>query len=208
MHIERIHSMLEKLTECALSQMERGIECVDTCEMGQVVDMIKDLCEAEYHAKVTKAMEKYANEEILEKWEAYSGDGRRHYDNYRYKSGRFAPKGSGRRGYIDYPVYDDYDGYDPMSTYYRERDIDRESKGKMYYTEPQNESKLEVARRHYTEGREAHKANTPEDKQEKLNMLDGYLTELKEDTKMLITDMTPEERTMTKQKMQGILNLL
>ena len=45
MDIKRMHCMIEKLSECAKSEMESGIENVDTCEMGKVVDMMKDLAE-------------------------------------------------------------------------------------------------------------------------------------------------------------------
>lgn len=48
MDIKRMHCMIEKLSECAKSEMESGIENVDTCEMGKVVDMMKDLSEV-YH---------------------------------------------------------------------------------------------------------------------------------------------------------------
>jgi len=58
MHIERMHKMIEYLSEKAWSEMEKGLECVNTAEMGQVVDMIKDLNDAEYKAVITKAMQK------------------------------------------------------------------------------------------------------------------------------------------------------
>lgn len=55
MHIERIHKMLECLAEKSLCEIEKGIENVNTEEMGEVIDMIKDLSEAEYYATITKA---------------------------------------------------------------------------------------------------------------------------------------------------------
>lgn len=58
MHIERMHKMQECLTEKAVNELEKGIENVDTSEMGQVVDMIKDLAEAEYHSIISKAMKR------------------------------------------------------------------------------------------------------------------------------------------------------
>ena len=64
MDIERMHSMLEILTECAESEMSNGLDCVDTCEMSQVVDMIKDLSEAIYHRVITEAMKNTSAEEI------------------------------------------------------------------------------------------------------------------------------------------------
>ena len=63
MHIERIHKMQECLTEKAVNELEKGVENVDTSEMGQVVDMIKDLAEAEYHSIISKAMKKADEEE-------------------------------------------------------------------------------------------------------------------------------------------------
>ena len=56
MHIKNLHCMIEKFTECAKHEVECGIEKLDTKEMGEVADIIKDLCEAEYYAKISKAM--------------------------------------------------------------------------------------------------------------------------------------------------------
>lgn len=39
MHIERMHKMQECLTEKAVNEFEKGIENVDTSEMGEVVDI-------------------------------------------------------------------------------------------------------------------------------------------------------------------------
>lgn len=92
MHIERIHKMQECLTEKAVNELEKGVENVDTSEMGQVVDMIKDLAEAEYHSIISKAMKKADEEEeeydkeLLRSLKAEYGEesGRRYYDQYRY----------------------------------------------------------------------------------------------------------------------------
>lgn len=182
MHIERIHTMLEMLTECTLSELESGVANASACEVGQAIDMIKDLADAEYHATITKAMNEAGDGEVLEKLGKYGSEERHYY---------VAPETRERTG-----------------AFYRERDIDRETKNKMYYSEPHSENKLEMARRHYSESKNTHSSNTADDKQEKLNKLDEYLTELKEDTRQLIEGMSPEERTMTKQKMQGIVGLL
>lgn len=150
MHIKRIHEMEEKLTEIALCEINKGIECVNTAEMGAVIDMIKDLACAEKEAREAKEMEKEEedekkeNEYFLKMLKEEYGDEegeKRFYDNYRYKSsGRFAPKGKGsymprggRRGYEEPPYYhmnpEMYKEHDPE--WYR--DMDRAS-GKMYYT--------------------------------------------------------------------------
>ena len=67
MHIERIHKMLECLAEKSLCEIEKGIENVNTEEMGEVIDMMKDLSEAEYYATITKAMNEVDEADIMEK---------------------------------------------------------------------------------------------------------------------------------------------
>ena len=57
MHIKRMHEMIEKLTKCAEMELEKGIDKIDAEEMGEVTDMIKDLAEAEYYSKISKAMD-------------------------------------------------------------------------------------------------------------------------------------------------------
>lgn len=161
MHIKNIHCVVEKLAECAKCEVEKGIEQLNTEEMGEVADMIKDLCEAEYYARIAKAMEKSEEEDEAEEkyirkmlkeenkdeykryMDEYGEDGeRRFYDNYRYADGRFAPKGrgsyrprsSGRRGRRGYeePMY-----FLPPEVYMNYspeelRDMDRDM-GRMYY---------------------------------------------------------------------------
>ena len=149
--------MIECLTEKALGELDKGVENVNTEEMGEAVDMIKDLCEAEYKAVIVKSMKKADeeeeeyNKELLRTLKAEYGEegGRRYYDEYRYKTtGRYAPKGKGtyvgRRGYEE----------PPYMHMYPERDMDREY-GRMYYTEPTathtSESGYDRAKRVYTE---------------------------------------------------------
>ena len=194
-------------------EFAKGIECVDTEEMGKVTDMLKDLAEAMYYRTLTKSMDESDPEQVLDMCERY-GDGRRYYDRYRYADGRFAPKGRGtRRGY-DEPPY-----WHMTPEMYREmeqdRDMDRHS-GRMYYTEPKmtpdggmrdrREGKSGMSRRSYMESKELHKGNTPEDKDAKMHDLERYMKELSEDMAELISDMTPEERTMTKSKLSTLVS--
>lgn len=203
--------MQECLTEKAVSEFEKGIENVDTSEMGEVVDMIKDLAEAEYHSIISKAMKKADEEEeeydkeLLRSLKAEYGEesGRRYYDQYRYANGRFAPKGHGtyRRGYEEPPYMHMYPEAEHM------RDMDRDY-GKMYYTEPMSESNYDRAKRNYTETKEMHKNNTPEDKEHKMKALDGYIKELGGDITQLIGDMTAEERNLMRTKLSTLVSKL
>lgn len=184
MHIKHIHELIEKLSECACNEMSCGIENVDTCEMGKVVDMMKDLAEAEYHARISKAMEESEEED------------RRYYDEWRYKDGRFAPKGHGRRGYEE--------RWDMTPELYRDMDM---KDGRMYtprkhYTE---ECQYEKAMKKYKEARSKHNGGTQEDIDAKLRELESYMGELAHDVVGLIGDMTPEERTMTKAKLSTLV---
>lgn len=210
MDIKRMHCMIEKLAECAEKQFNNGIESVDTAEMGQVTDMLKDLAEAMYYRTLTKAMDDSDPEEIMEMFERYGDGGRRYYDHYRYADGRFAPKGRGtyRRGYDEPPYYHmTPEMYRSMENY---RDMDRRD-GRMYYSEPSmnsgvhTESRYDMAKRNYTESKELHRGNTPEDKEQKMKELEKYLREIGSDIAELISDASTEEKNLLKNRMQVIM---
>lgn len=104
--VAELCAMKEKLVSCAKHELDKGTECVDTKEMGDVVDMIKDLAEAEeklwkacYYKQIVEAMhEEKEEEELMMKLQMDDGESGSHrmgYDNWRYASGRFAPKGHG-----------------------------------------------------------------------------------------------------------------
>lgn len=145
MHIKRIHEVEEKLTEIALCEINKGIECVNTAEMGAVIRMIKDLACAEKEAREAKEMEKEEEDEkkeneyflkkMKEEYGEEEGEKRFYSGQPRSRtSGRFMRRGDGRRrGYEEPPYYhmtpEMMREHDPE--WYR--DMDRAS-GKMYYT--------------------------------------------------------------------------
>ena len=102
--VSELCEMKETLMCCARDELSKGIQQVNTHEMGEVVDMIKDLCEAEekcwkakYYESIVEAMkEEKEMEEMMAKM-GQGGEGRMGYDNWRYSSGRFAPTGHGHR---------------------------------------------------------------------------------------------------------------
>lgn len=136
MHIKNIHCMIEKLSEVAKCELDKGIEKVDTKEMGEVAEIIKELSEAEYYAKISKAMDEAEYGEDYDYMGAYDEHERRGYRGQpRSKtSGRFMSRRDGRRNYEE-PMYysmtpEMYHMY--PSEYYR--DMDRENMGRMYYS--------------------------------------------------------------------------
>lgn len=165
MDTKHIHCMLEDMSAYGKEMISCmvGDGNVNLQDLGEIIDIVKDLACAEKDALIAKEMRKaHEEEEEEEKFflkmlkEEYKDDykkmkeeygedegERRFYDNYRYKtSGRFAPKGrgsymprGGRRGYEEPPYYH----MNPEM--YKEhdpewyRDMDRAS-GKLYFTEP------------------------------------------------------------------------
>lgn len=143
MHIKHIHNMIEKLSKCADAEVEKGIEQLDTKEMGEVAEILKELTEAEYYATITKAM---GESEYGEDYDEYGPmeEGRRGYRGQpRSESGRFISRNDGRRnnrgrggrrGYEEPMHYtmtpEMYHMYPPE--YWR--DMDREDMGRMYYS--------------------------------------------------------------------------
>lgn len=233
MHIKHIRCIEEKLAEAIKCEFEKGIDKVNTTEMVKATDMLKDAAEAEYYARIAKAMEEAEKEDeesqkyMLKQLKEEYGedDGRRYYDNYRYmRTGGFAPKGRGtympRRGYetpIEYHMTPEmYREHDPE--YYR--DVDRNI-GRMYYTETGmsgntgnssrtgmrdgREGRSGMSRRSYMQTKEMHPDNSQESKQAKMKELEKYMSDLGVDMAEMIKDMTPEERTLAKTKLTTLV---
>lgn len=249
MDTKHIHCMLEDIAEYGKAMISSmvGDGNVNLQDLGEIVDMVKDLAEAEYHALIAKSMREYEEEEKEEEKymlrmlkeehedeykrmrEEYGEDEgeRRFYDNYRYKSsGRFAPKGRGtrygKRGYMEPPYLHmpcdyryDVDDYGNM-TAERMRDMDRD-KGRLYFSEPmmnpshmrdmrndgwakenRPESRYERAKRGYEEVKEAHRGNTPEDKQLTMREAEKVLNVVFDEIDEMLSDASPEMKNMVK----------
>lgn len=236
MHIKNIHSMIEKLSECAKCELDKGIEKIDTKEMGEVAEMLKELCEAEYYATITKAMEESDYGEDYDEYGPME-DGRRGYRGQpRSKtSGRYMSRGDGRRSNRGRRGYDEPMGdYEMTPEMYKMhspeyyRDMDRDA-GKLYYTSNSSsgnmsshggsmggnsmtrdsrEGRSGQSRKSYIESKEMHKGNTPEDKEAKRKELDKWMTDIGSDIKELVHDMSSEEKTVAKQKLTNLANSL
>lgn len=226
MELEPIKEMCKKLEEAVKHELSKGIENVDAKELGEVVDMIKDLYEAKekivkacYYKGVLEAMEEHDFEDEGE----IEDEGRRGYRGQRRDSrGRYMS----RRGYESRMMPDmDYDEMERM------RDYDRES-GKMYYSSgnmggsssmggsqssgsmgsqggtrgysdggrDSREGRSGQSRRGYMEAKEQGK-----DKQQKMKELEDYMKELSTDVTEMIEGASPEEKSMLKNKMQVLM---
>ena len=213
-----MHKWAKQIMECVKAK----VVGIDNFE-GQNLDDLKDFTEIAKNIacfdkdyRIVEAMEKSEDNEdimrMLEQYEDYPD--RRYYDAYRYANGRFAPKGRGtRRGYEEPPYYHMYPEREHM------RDMDRDDRGKMYYSEPAgnvsgsnnmsrnySESNYDRAKRNYTETKELHKGNTQEDKEHKMKSLDGYMKELSTDITHLLGDMTAEEKNLLRTKLSTLVS--
>lgn len=151
---------------------------VDTHELGEAIDMIKDLEQAMYYHSVVEAMEKNAE-----------GSSRYYtipyylmeYDDYYYPE-RDMDKKHGRMYY----------GGD-RSTYEKEVNLD--------HMHDAREGRSPMTRRMYMESKELHK-----DKTHKVKELEQYMQELTEDIIEMIDGASVEERQVLEKKLSGLTN--
>lgn len=70
--MKKLHHMKHKLIDCVHCQMEH-LESVDTKELGEAIDMIKDLSEAIYYCTITDAMEEEGEDSDKQYYPARAG---------------------------------------------------------------------------------------------------------------------------------------
>ena len=188
--IEEMKTMKTQLMGCVQGQLG-NLQNVNAEELGEAIDMIKDLSEAIYYCTITDSMEKVdKNEERqVNNINYYTNPMNKMYPDYRdwernngymyYPSGTGSNSGgnSGSMG----------NGSGSMN-YYTQRPM-----GMM--RDPR-EGRSAIRRRMYMEGKEMHK-----DTNSQLRELEAYLQELSTDITEMIKDASPEERATLHQKM-------
>lgn len=184
---------LKNIKQCLMAQLQGqmgNLQNVDTKELGEVVDMIKDLEEAMYYCSIVKAMEKSEEQEKYQMMNSshnqmyypmyypeyprdmdrdngrmyYSGNGSSNGSS-NGNSGGNNSRGGGTRGYDGMEMRDYREGRSPMS------------------------------RRTYMEGKQMHHA-----KDVQMKELEKYLQELSQDVTEMVQDASPEEKQMLQQK--------
>lgn len=194
--MDRFKSIKERLMHCVESQVYGDLKMVDSKELGEAIDMIKDLEEAMYYCAITKAMEKSEKEK-----EKYSHqESSQHYYPYYYRdldreSGRlyYPSSAMNSRGYQEGPSHMGY------------RDGNAQSIGEsrnypMNYTSMDmrdtREGRSPMSRKTYMESKEMHK-----DTKSKMQDLEHYMQELSHDMVEMIEGATPEEKQLLQQKL-------
>ena len=187
MATEALKTMKEQLMSCVQGQLG-DISKVDAHELGEVVDMIKDLAEAIYYCTITESMEKSSEDK---------GE-----TNINYYT---TPTTYNRMMYTDpYRDMEKDGGYMYYTTGGRGQSSGGGNRGGVnYYTEmpgdmwrDPREGRSPMRRRMYMEGKEMHN-----DPNSQLRELEAYLQELSTDITEMIKDASPEERATLHQKM-------
>lgn len=192
--IEDLKTMKTQLMSCVQGQMGQ-LDKADAEEMGEAIDMIKDLSEAIYYCTITESMEKankQQNKETVNNINYYTTP--MNYNNKRYPEYYRDVERNG--GYMYYP-----NGNSSTSS-------TSGSGSTSYYTElpydmkrDPRQGKAALRRRMYMEGKEMHN-----DPKSQLHELEAYLQELSSDITEMIKDASPEERSTLRQKMTTLAN--
>ena len=205
--MERLKAMKNTIMGCVEGQLGK-LQETDTEELGQAIDMIKDLEEALYYCSITKAMEKAEKEEEAM---GRSSMARYYTPMMMYPYERDMDRGMGRMYYSERQPrnsqgeFTSYYGGSGNSGGSRGGNSSSGSRSGMgYYTEREmpfelrdyREGRSPMSRRSYMESKELHK-----DKDEKIKELEKYMKELGEDIVEMIEDASPEEKKMLEKKM-------
>jgi ribosomal protein S18 len=178
--MDRLYKLKDDILSCVENQVKSNLRDVDTKELGEAVDIIKDLSEAIYYCTITDAMhssddyEKKPYRRDMSKVEHYGPEDMSSVMHY-------SGSGMGRdRG--DSPSYypNAWEVY-PIESGWKTT----------------NESESAKHRRYYMEGKVAH-----HDKSKQMHELESYITELGKDLTEMIEDASAEEKQMLQQKIQ------
>lgn len=212
-----MHKFAKQIMECVKTKVEAmGIDNIEGQHLEELekwTEIAKNIVCYDKDYNIVEAMKEAENEDNMRAIEMYEDyPERRFYDHYRYSDGRFAPKGHGtyQRGYSEPyyhmtpEMYRDMDKYTRERMYFTETGIDGRGTG-MHDTK-MSESNYDRAKRNYTETKEMHRANTPQDKEAKMRELEKYMKELSADITDLMSGMSQEEINMAKSKLTTLVS--
>lgn len=197
MSIEAMKQMKTNIMHCVEAQMD-NLKDVNTKQLGEAIDMIKDLSEAIYYCTITQSMQKAEEEKpevrnINYYTPMYYPGGGQGGNGGGSQGGNGGSQGGGTRYYTP-RMPDEYMNYGmmPDDGYYRRWQIaERNPK----------EGRSPVRRRMYMEGKEQHK-----DMPSQMHELEAYLQELSSDVTEMMKDASPEEKNTLRQKLNMLTN--
>lgn len=202
--MEQLKMMKHKLTECVEKQINGNLEYTNAQELGEAVDMIKDLSEAIYYCTITEAMEDKSNVKNGNHYPAAHYYGNQSMKNYPKDHMYSEPPmmyASGNGGSSSYytPIMYANDGNRSMmyaSNGGSTSSYMYHSPEYIYppYVEAEYDGRSPMMRRRYMDGKRYN------DKQSQMQELERYAQELTSDITDMIKDASPEEKTLLQQK--------
>ena len=182
--MERLKTIKSQLIAQVQTQMG-DLKKVDAKELGEVIDMIKDIAQTEYYCKVYEAMEKPQEES-------------KETNNYYYTEKYLPPKSGERMYYPDSDgepkMYSSRYGHEPgRSEEYYEREYP------LQYLRDEREGRSPIKRKMYMET----KATNP-DSSKALKALESYMQDLTADMTEMLEKATPEEKAVVQKKINTL----
>lgn len=198
--MEHLKRMKEKLVSCVETQINGNLEYANAEELGEAVDMIKDLSEAIYYCTITEAMDDkskyekgqhapsshyYGDMMYYPNNNGYSNGNSRNYTPIMYMTDGGSQSNGGSRNYT--PMM--YAGNNGSSSYAY---YSPEHMAPTHY--PEYEGRSPMARRRYMDSKKV------SDKNSQMRELEQYTQELTNDLVDMIKDASPEEKQLLQQK--------
>ena len=189
-----LKQMKDKLVDAIEKQVNGNLEYANTEELGEAVDMVKDLSEAIYYCTITEAME--------DKSQYQKGN---HYPATHYYSeptmSRNYPVEYYPPVYGDYPVMyasnghgGSYGGGNGSSRYYGDTSTRYMMYNDSYPMLTSSGDRSSMTRKRYMDGK------MHNDKAMQMKELEQYTQELASDLTDMIKDASPEEKQLLQQK--------
>lgn len=178
--MERLKSIKDNLVNVVCGQLSH-LESTDTKELGEAIDMIKDMEEAIYYCTIVKAMEEKGKEKPEEAYRYY---------------------GNAMRDWSSRGDWNDVRSERANMADMRERPIEREgmdNSDRANRMRDAREGRSPQSRKTYMESKELHK-----DKSTKLHELEKYMQELTSDLVEMIEDASPEEKQLLQTKISAL----
>lgn len=186
-----------------MEELSKDRSKVNTKELGEVIDMLKDLAEvkkdkaeADYYCALVEAMEE------SEYGVDYDYNGRLGYSRRMGYDQSMMPQNVNRGN--EYPNAMYSNGNNMRG--YRGQSGNSRSNGN-YGGGNRGNSRYGYSHDSYMEAKEMYQGNDPESKRKRMESLDDYLDDLTDSAKELVMDMTPEEKQNWKMKLSKIINM-
>ena len=201
--VEQLKTIKDQLIAQVQAQMS-DLKCVDAKELGEVVDMIKDLAEAVYYCEIYDQMknseerreeEKVNNYYYTEYSHPYSyyRDMDRDYGKMYYSSNSGTGTSSSHMGANSGSTSSSSNSMGEAGrSYYTERDYP-------VYLRDEREGRSPMKRRMYMESK-----STGQDRAKSLKDLESYMQDLTSDMMELLDKASPEEKTIVQKKMNTL----